>query len=117
MSSSHLAHRLQSYALLHYPEHQFNLCIDMLTAYHIDGRHPSDRDLLADLAVKHRIFPDYDFVMAWLDGDECDAEVRRAYVTAHRLGVTGVPFFVFQDRWAASGAMGVDEFVQVSHPP
>ena len=88
--------------------------MDLLMAYHVDRYHPSDRSLLRSLAVMHGIFPTEEKVDAWLDGNELDMEVRRAYLTAHRLGVHGVPFFVFQGKWAASGAMGVDEFVTVS---
>jgi predicted DsbA family dithiol-disulfide isomerase len=69
--------------------------------------------MLSTLAVKHGIFVNTQAAQEFLRGKECDAEVKRAYATAHRLGVTGVPFFVFQDRYAASGAMGVDEFVHV----
>lgn len=77
----------------------------------------SDRDLLSDLAVHHGVFPDPLSALAFLDGEAFDADVKRAYVTSRRLGVTGVPFFVFQDRYAASGAMGVEEFILVSPDP
>lgn len=113
ISSSHLAHRLLSFALLHYPARQPHLAMDLLIAHHIGGCHPSDRRLLASLAVRHGIFRQEEDALRWLEGDELDAEVRRAYLTAHRLGVSGVPFFVFQDRWAASGAGGVDGLVDL----
>lgn len=64
-------------------------------------------------AMLFNLFPTGAHARQWLDSDEGDAEVRRAYTSAHRLGVTGVPFFVFQQKYAASGAMGVDEFVKV----
>jgi predicted DsbA family dithiol-disulfide isomerase len=88
--------------------------MDLLTAYHQSGFPPSDRPTLADIAVKHGVFPSRDDALRFLKSDECDAAVRRAYVIPNRLGITGVPFFVFQDRYAARGAMGVDEFVRVS---
>ncbi|RSH94154.1 hypothetical protein EHS25_003957 [Saitozyma podzolica] len=110
-SSTHLVHRLQTYTLLHHPDLQLALAMDLLTAYHQSGFPPSDRQTLADIAVKHRVFPSRDDALRFLEGDECDAAVRRAYVISHTLGVTGVPFFVFQDQYAARGAMGVDEFV------
>ena len=87
--------------------------MDLLVAYHIDGCHPSDRNLLAYLAVEHGIFASGAIAMAWLAGSEFDAEVKLAYGSANRLGITGVPFFVFEDKWAASGALSVDGFLQV----
>lgn len=66
------------------------------------------------MAVKHGVFPDEKAAREWLDGKQCDKEVKKAYGTARDLGVTGVPFFVFQDKYAASGAMGTEEFVRVS---
>lgn len=66
------------------------------------------------MAVKHGIFPDEKAAREWLDGKQCDKEVKKAYGTARDLGITGVPFFVFQDKYAASGAMGTEEFVRVS---
>jgi len=113
ISNSHLTHRLLTYALLHFPQRQLALALDLFTAYHSDGIHPADIPTLAQLAAKHEIFSSPLDAEAWLEGSELDVEVKRAYVTARRLGVTGVPFFVFQDRWAASGAMGVEEFVQL----
>lgn len=88
--------------------------MNLFEAHHLDGQHLSDKDFLTYQAMLFNLFPTGTKAREWLDGDECDAEVRRAYTSAHRLGVTGVPFLVFQQRYAASGAMGVDEFVKVS---
>lgn len=114
IASSHLAHRLQTYALLTNPENQLPLALDIFTAVNQDGRSPSDVDMLAYAAAKNLIFSSVNRARDWLAGGELELEVERAYLTAKRLGVTGVPFFVFQDKWAASGAMGVDEFINVS---
>ncbi|ORY34993.1 thioredoxin-like protein [Naematelia encephala] len=111
ISSSHHAQRLEAYALFNSPPNHLPLGLDILKSYHIDGIHNSHIPTLARLAVKHGLFQTESIAETWLASDALDMEVRRAYVTAHRLGVTGVPFFVFQGKWAASGAMGVDEFV------
>lgn len=113
-SSSHLAQRLQMYTLAHSPKKQLAVYMDLLEAYHIRGIAPSDRPTLAQIAVKHGLFKTEDEVNQWLDGNDCDEEVRKGYLSAQRLGITGVPFFVFQGKYAASGAMGVEEFVGVS---
>lgn len=114
ISSTQLAHRLQTYALCHHPSAQLPLVLDVFTGFHSEAKHPSDKPWLSSLAVKHGIFPDEKAAREWLDGKQCDKEVKKAYGTARDLGVTGVPFFVFQDKYAASGAMGTEEFVQVS---
>jgi predicted DsbA family dithiol-disulfide isomerase len=114
MSSSHLAHRLTQYAAEVKPEAQLPLSMDLFTLHHVQGVHLSDKAALATLAVNRGLFPDAQTATAWLDGRGCDLEVKKAYQNAQRNGITGVPFFVFQDKYAASGAMGVEEFVGVS---
>ena len=103
-----------TYALRTDPTAQLPLAMNLFEAHHLDGQHLSDRDFLTYQALLFNLFPTGTQARQWLDSDQCDAEVRRAYSSAHRLGVTGVPFFVFQQKYAASGAMGIDEFVKVS---
>lgn len=114
MSQSHLAHRLTEYAGQVNPSVQLALAMDIFNLYHVEGVHLSERNALAKIGVKHGLFASEDAGLAWLAGGACDLEVKKAYQTAQRMGITGVPFFVFQDKYAASGAMGVDEFVDVS---
>ncbi|RSH93669.1 hypothetical protein EHS25_006316 [Saitozyma podzolica] len=113
VSSTHLVHRLQTYTLLKHPELQLPLAMSLFSLVHEAGVAPSDRSALASVAVQHGVFPSLEEALRFFESDECDAEVKRAYTMARRVGVTGVPFFVFQDRYAASGAMGVDEFVKL----
>jgi len=114
MSSSHLAHRLTEYAAEVKPEIQLPLSMDLFTLHHVQGTHLSDKIALSNLAVKYGLFADPADALAWLNSKGSDLEVKKAYQRAQRSGITGVPFFVFQDKYAASGAMGVDEFVNVS---
>lgn len=114
ISQSHLAHRLTEYTGQIKPASQLAVSMDIFNLYHVTGVHLSDRDGLAEIGVKHGLFADKDGGLAWLAGNACDIEVKKQYQTAQRMGITGVPFFVFQDKYAASGAMGVDEFVEVS---
>ena len=114
ISSTFLAHRLQILSLLRYPSRHLSLALDLMMAFHTTTSHPSDRSLLAHLSIKHGLFDSHEEAIDWLNGDEYSAEVNKAYGVARRLGVTGCPFFVFQGRWAASGAIGVEECVRVS---
>ena len=41
-------------------------------------------------------------------------EVEKAYERAKMMGVTGVPFVIVQDKWATSGAVGEEGFLEVS---
>lgn len=49
-------------------------------------------------------------VAAVLAGDEFTAAVRQDQDEARQLGVTGVPFAVFDRRFAVSGAQGVEVY-------
>ncbi|WWC65593.1 uncharacterized protein I303_108212 [Kwoniella dejecticola CBS 10117] len=113
ISSTHLAHRIQTYALLKNPDKQIPLAMDVFRGFHGDRKDPSDKEWLSSLAVKHSIFPSEKVALDWFDGHECCEEVKQSYLIAKRLGVTGVPFFLFQEKYAASGAMGVDEFYKL----
>ncbi|GMK54846.1 hypothetical protein CspeluHIS016_0114320 [Cutaneotrichosporon spelunceum] len=113
MSQSHLAHRLTEYAGQIKPAAQLAVAMDVFNLYHVKGVHLSDREGLAEIGVQHGLFSDKEDGLAWFFGTACDHEVKKQYQTAQRMGITGVPFFVFQDKYAASGAMGVDEFVDI----
>jgi len=114
ISSTHLAHRLQQLALHKAPANQPKVANDLLEAYHLEGIHPSDRPTLTKIGTKHGLFQSEQEARSWLDGNECDAEVEKAYERAKMMGVTGVPFVIVQDKWATSGAVGEEGFLEVS---
>ncbi|KAK8849432.1 hypothetical protein IAR55_004764 [Kwoniella newhampshirensis] len=113
VSNSHLAHRLLSWASRRAPQNQFALSMDLFEGFHCNRHHTSDRAWLASLGVKHGLFRDEQEGLEWLDSETCEEEVKGAYRRAKEAGITGVPFFVFQDKYAASGAAGTDEFVKL----
>lgn len=113
VANTHLAHRLTEYAAEVKPAAQLPLAMDLFADNHFHGVSPTDRDALAALGVKHGLFPDAPAARAWLAGTGSDAAVRAAYAAARRRGVSGVPFFLFQDKYPASGAAGVDEFSRI----
>jgi len=77
-------------------------------AYFTDGKDLGDKKVLADLAVS--IGLDKPEVEKLLAGHEGEEEVRAAEEKAYDLGVSGVPFFVFNDKFAVSGAQSVETF-------
>jgi len=74
----------------------------LFAAQFLDGRHVGDRAVLAAIAGECGM--DAEAVRRYLDGDEQAAEVRGGAEEARRLGINGVPFFIFDNRLAASGA-------------
>ena len=73
-----------------------------LRAYHSEGVAISDRAELERLAVDAGL--DRDEVVEVLTSDAYGVAVRDDEADARRIGVTGVPFFVFDGRYALSGA-------------
>ena len=74
-----------------------------------EGHPIGDRDALVKLAADVGIPEDESRRV--FESREYAQEVRDEEVEAMELGVTGVPFFVFDRRFAASGAQPVDTFV------
>jgi len=48
-----------------------------------------------------------------LNSDAFADEVRQDESAAHQIGVRGVPFFVFNDKYAVSGAQSPDTFLEI----
>jgi predicted DsbA family dithiol-disulfide isomerase len=72
----------------------------LFRAHHAEGRDLNDHGTLAELAAEAGL-PD---VAGRLAAGEGDAAVTAQLETARAMGVTGVPFFVFEGTWAVSGA-------------
>ena len=81
----------------------------LFRAYFTEQRSLFDRDSLAALAVDVGL--DAADVRRVLAGDEYAGAVRADVDEARALGVSGVPFFVFDRRLALSGAQPVEVFV------
>jgi predicted DsbA family dithiol-disulfide isomerase len=80
-------------------------------AYFGEGRTVFDADVLTDVAAGAGM--DRGVVAAVLGSDEYADAVRTEESAAQDLGVTGVPFFVFDRRLAVSGAQPVETFAEV----
>lgn len=74
----------------------------LLTGYLRDGEPIGDPQALARLATSAGL--DADEVAEVLAGDRYAAEVRADEDQAHEFGISGVPFFVIDRRYAVSGA-------------
>lgn len=73
----------------------------LMRAYFLEGRDVGDRATLAAIAVHTGIEGD---VQALLAGDAGAQAVRDDLALAGRIGISGVPFFIFGGRYALAGA-------------
>lgn len=78
-------------------------------AYFAEGKDLNDTSVLVRLMATLGLEPDA--VRAFLRGDEKRPEVAASQERAATLGITGVPFYIFNERFGVSGAQPVETFV------
>jgi predicted DsbA family dithiol-disulfide isomerase len=106
------AHRLMRLAELEYgAEAQRKLATALFEAQFADGRDIGDAETLAELAAGVGI--DAGRASTYLASDEGEREVREEIERAQRIGVTAVPTFVFEGRYAVQGAQPPATFREV----
>lgn len=82
----------------------------LLKAYFTDGMNIDDENTLIQLGTSIGLI-DAEIREALLN-ESTALEVRKDIDAARALGINGVPFFVFNQKYAISGAQPVDVFVQ-----
>lgn len=111
-ANTFLGHRL-----LHLAETEYGASVQgalkeaLLKAHFTDGVDVGDRAALTGIAVAAGL--DRQRVTGYLAGDEGADEVRRQLDEARELGISAVPTFVFEGRWAVQGGQEVETFVKV----
>jgi predicted DsbA family dithiol-disulfide isomerase len=83
----------------------------LFAAYFTEGRLLSDRAVLLDVAAAAGLDPG--IAAKVLDGDLYGEDVRADEATAQQMGVTGVPYFLINGKWAVPGAQDVETLVLV----
>lgn len=83
----------------------------IFAAQFLAGRHVGDRAVLADVAAACGM--DREAVLRYLESAEDAEAVRGGADEARRKGINGVPFFIFNNRLAASGAQAPQALLQV----
>lgn len=96
------AHRLIAWAQATNPSAAGALVERLFRAYFIEGVDIGDLEALARLAGEAGF--DASEAITWLRSDSERAAIAAAEEHARRLGVSGVPFFIFNQRLAVSGA-------------
>lgn len=105
-------HRLLRLALAeHGPRTQAELKEKLLAARFADGGNVGDHAQLADLAAAVGI--DRQRAADYLASGEGAAETTAELANARSIGITSVPTFVFDGKWAVAGAQDVDTFRDV----
>jgi len=107
-----LANSLNAHRLLHLAK-KFNLANELeellFKAYLTDGLNINDLATLKDLGLKVGLkLQDIEEV---LHSNAYENEVAEDLIEAQNIGVQGVPFYVFDNKYAVSGAQHVDTFV------
>jgi predicted DsbA family dithiol-disulfide isomerase len=92
-------------------EAQDRLSEALFRAYFTEGRNVADPETLVAAAGEAGLDPAR--VRAFLTGDDGAAEVAEQIRLAGDLGVTAVPTFVIDGRWAVVGAQEPDTLLQV----
>jgi predicted DsbA family dithiol-disulfide isomerase len=111
-ANTRLAHRLLWYASQPAsPVPQAALKERLLQAYFHDGLDVGDPAVLADCAAA--VGFDRDEVVEFLSGDVGAEEVAEQLAAAYESGITAVPTYVLDRRWAVPGAQDPDVFVNV----
>jgi predicted DsbA family dithiol-disulfide isomerase len=114
LQDAHPANTFRAHRLLHFAASKGlgnELTERLMRGYFTEGVRIGDRDELLRLAVE--IGLDRDEVAAVLDSAAYEAEVRADIELARAFGATGVPFFVFDRKYAISGAQETALFTEV----
>lgn len=82
----------------------------LMTAFFTHAQDVSDHAVLAQVATHAGL--DAARVAEVLGSDEYSDAVRADEAQARRLGISGVPFFLFDGRFGVSGAQSADTFTQ-----
>lgn len=96
------AHRLIAWAQSRQEGDPQALVEALFRAYFLDGRYIGDADVLAQVAADAGYDPED--ARAFVRSDALRDEVRGADARAREMGVSGVPFFIFDGKTALSGA-------------
>lgn len=90
---------------------QQEIALALSRANYLKAEDISNPDFLADLAEAHGF--DRDEIFQFVQRDDLKAHIEKAAADASKQGVQGVPFFIFNEKYAMSGAQPDEVFDQV----
>lgn len=109
-----ISNTLDAHRLLHFAKTkglQNEIKERLFKAYYTEGRNIGDQDTLAQLGQEVGL--DATEIKSALQTDAYKQDVELDQYEANQVGARGVPFFVFNDKYAVSGAQPTDVFTQV----
>lgn len=83
---------------------------ELFIAHFVEGKNISDFETLIDIGKKVGL--DESEVREMLNSDKYKDEVKKEIDNAYSMGITGVPYFVFNGKFAISGAREPEVFLQ-----
>ncbi|AJD91973.1 DSBA oxidoreductase [Jeotgalibacillus malaysiensis] len=102
------AHRLTHFAAEHGKDQQ--ITEKLLSAYFLESKHIGDHDQL--VAIAEEVGLDTEKAREVLTSDQYTEEMTADIQKAAQIGVSGVPFFVLENKYAISGAQPDEVFTQ-----
>jgi len=103
-----LAHRLVQLAKTQGKGNEAEVAL--FEAHFVEGKAVDQTETIFEIGKK--IGLDSEDIQALFDSDVFTDEVRLEQYQAQQIGVRGVPFFVFDQKFAVSGAQAPDLFAQ-----
>ncbi|HVK92834.1 MAG TPA: DsbA family protein [Mycoplana sp.] len=100
------AHRLMRWAMIEGPEVQNRVTLALFKAYFEEGRNVGDRGVLLDIAEQAGM--DRAVVCALFSAGADVDSVKEEIGMAREMGVTGVPCFIIDNKYAVMGAQSSD---------
>jgi len=100
------AHRLLRWAMIEGPQIQQRVALALFKAYFEEGRNVGDRTVLLDIAESCGM--DRSVVTALFSAGADVDSVKEEIGMARDMGVTGVPCFIIDNKYAVMGAQPVD---------
>jgi len=112
IAKSHVTNSFDAHRLIHFAARrdlQHEAFEALHEAYFSDGIHIGQRGEL--VKIGESLGFDETEVLAMLESDEYSDQVREDEARAEQVGVTGVPFFVIDEKYGISGAQGTENFL------
>jgi protein disulfide-isomerase len=108
LANSHNAHRLLHLAKKHQLANELEELL--FKAYLTEGKDLNNLNTLSEIGIAVGL--EAEAVAQVLHSDEYSKEVKQDIQEANTIGVQGVPFFVFDNKYAISGAQPATAFLQ-----
>jgi len=108
-----VANTFRAHILLHYAKKsgkQDHVKEQLFKSYFTDGLNVDDTDVLIKIAEDAGL--DKDGLISAINDEACVDEVREDIYEAGQFGIRGVPFFVFDRKYAVSGAQDPEVFLE-----